>query len=332
MTMQNRRKQHPSTMLGGLAVCTVAALTACASGDDTTSAAPNPLTTIRSRLTNYSDVEVFRVSSDTESYWRLTVLPAFDGEGWRVPESELEYIGDVAGRTPEGHEIRQEIEVRALDGSLVPVAPEPVQASSPADELRWSEALGALFTTTDLASGDRFEIVSRSPDYSAQKLRTATTDDPPGAGHVALPNAVPAVLPETARAITADAATDYDRLLMLQRWFRTEFEYSLEVQAGHGYSAVEGLLRTRVGHSEQFASAFAVLARTLGMPSRVAVGFSPGELRSDGRYSVANRHSHAWPEIWFDGLGWVPFEPTPTSRSEPTSLDSTATTSSAEAG
>ena len=187
-------------------------------------------------------------------------------------------------------------------------------------------------TTTDLASGDRFEIVSRSPDYSAQELRAATTDDPPGAGYVDLPSTVPTVFAETARAITADAATDYDQLLMLQRWFQTEFEYSLDVQAGHGNSAIEELLQPRVGYSEQFASAFAVLARTLSMSSRVAVGFTPGELRSDGWYSVANRHSHAWPEIWFDGLGWVPFEPTPASRSEPTSLESTATMSSAEAG
>ena len=305
-------------MLGGLAVCAVGALTACASGDETTSATPNLLTTVRSQLTNYSDVEVFRVSSDTESYWRLTVLPEFDGETWRVPESELEYIGDLAGRTPEGREIRQEIEVRALGGSFVPVAPEPTQASSPADELRWSEALGALFARTELAPGDRFEIVSRSPDHSAQELRAATTDDPPGAGYTDLPSAAPAILAETAKAITADAGTDYDRLLMLQRWFQTEFEYSLEVQAGHGYSAIEGLLRTRVGHSEHFASAFAVLARTLGAPSRVAVGFTPGELRPDGWYSVSNRHAHVWPEIWFNGLGWVPFEPTPASRSPTT--------------
>ena len=134
--MQNRSKQHRSTTLGGLAACTVVALTACASGDDTTSAAPNPLTTIRSQLTNNSDVEVFRVISDTESYWRLTVLPEFDGEEWRVPQSDLEYTGDVAGRTLEGRDIRQEIQVQALDGSLVPVAPEPIGASSPADELR----------------------------------------------------------------------------------------------------------------------------------------------------------------------------------------------------
>jgi hypothetical protein len=53
------------------------------------------------------------------------------------------------------------------------------------------------------------------------------------------------------------------------------------------------------------------MARTLGIPSRVAVGYTAGRLRSDGWYSVLGKNSHAWPEVWFDGIGWVPFEPTP---------------------
>ena len=70
-------------------------------------------------------------------------------------------------------------------------------------------------------------------------------------------------------------------------------------------------LQTRRGLCEQFASTFAVMARTLGIPSRVAVGFTPGELNGDGSYSVFGKNAHAWPEVWFDGIGWVDFEPTP---------------------
>lgn len=285
----------------------------------------SPLVSLRSQLTNGANVEMFRVRSDTESYWRLTTLPEFDGEVWGVPESELEYTGDLAEGTREGREIRQEIEVQALTGSLVPVAPEPIQASSPADELRWSAALGALVLTTELAPGDRFEIVSRSPDHSPEQLREATTEDPPGPSFTNLPSTLPTPLADTAREVTAGARSSYEAALLLQAWFQREFEYSLEVQPGHGYSALEDLLRTRVGYSEQFASAFAVLARTLGIPSQVAVGFTPGELRSDGWYSVSGGHAHAWPEIWFDDLGWVPFEPTP-GRSEPPTTESVPAT------
>lgn len=92
---------------------------------------------------------------------------------------------------------------------------------------------------------------------------------------------------------------------------RSNFEYSTEVQPGHGNNAIENFLQIRKGYCEQFAATFAVMARTLGIPSRVAVGFTPGQLDSDGWYSVFSRNAHAWPEIWFDSIGWIPFEPTP---------------------
>jgi transglutaminase-like putative cysteine protease len=98
----------------------------------------------------------------------------------------------------------------------------------------------------------------------------------------------------------------------LQDWFRENFEYSTDVPAGHGNDAIEHFLQIRKGYCEQFATTFAVMARTLGIPSRVAVGYTPGRLRADGWYSVVGRNSHAWPEIWFDSIGWVGFEPTPT--------------------
>lgn len=289
-------------------------------GRDPDSLAPaageSPLDMIRSPLAAGADVEVFRVRADAASYWRLTTLPGFDGERWFAPANELGYIGDDDGGAREGRELRQEIEIRALTGTLVPVAPEPVNATA-TDDLRWSQALGALVAMTELAPGDRFDVVSTSPEFTAEELRAATTNDPPASGYVDLPDTVPASLLRTVDAVTAGAATDYDRLVVLQRWFQAEFEYSTDVQTGHGYAAIETLLRTRVGSNEQFASTFAVLARTLGIPSRVAVGFTSGELRSDGWYSVANRNSHAWPEIWFDGIGWTPFEPTPP-RNAPT--------------
>lgn len=74
---------------------------------------------------------------------------------------------------------------------------------------------------------------------------------------------------------------------------------------------VSEFLAQRRGYCEQFAGTYAAFARAVGLPSRVVVGYTPGELRDDGRYYVQGKHAHAWPEIYFDGVGWVPFEPTP---------------------
>jgi hypothetical protein len=103
----------------------------------------------------------------------------------------------------------------------------------------------------------------------------------------------------------------YDAAILLQAWFQREFEYSLEVRPGHGNNAIEGFLRDRVGYCEQFAGTYAAMMRTLDIPTRVAVGFTPGVPLGDGEYSVLGRNAHAWPEVWFDDIGWVAFEPTP---------------------
>lgn len=100
-------------------------------------------------------------------------------------------------------------------------------------------------------------------------------------------------------------------MIALQAWFTSEFTYDLTAPATDDGHPIEVFLETRLGFCEQFASTFAVMARALGVPSRVAVGFTPGELDADGSYRVTGKNSHAWPEIWFDDIGWIPFEPTP---------------------
>jgi hypothetical protein len=116
---------------------------------------------------------------------------------------------------------------------------------------------------------------------------------------------------ETARQVTAGARSTYEAARLLQGWFQREFDYSLEIQSGHGTSAIESFLRQRGGYCEQFAGTYAAMMRTLGIPARVAVGFTPGIELETGVFAVQGRHAHAWPEVWFDGVGWIGFEPTP---------------------
>ena len=117
----------------------------------------------------------------------------------------------------------------------------------------------------------------------------------------------------SARAATART----EQALALQNWFRDNFEYDLAVDPGHSSSRLDTfLLEEQRGYCEQFAGAFAVLGRTLGLPTRVAVGFTPGVVLAESEpagtlYSVRGEHAHAWPEVYIDGAGWVAFEPTP---------------------
>ena len=125
------------------------------------------------------------------------------------------------------------------------------------------------------------------------------------------------VLPEAQR-VTANGRSDYHRALLLQDYFRLDggFRYDLDVHSGHGIDSLEEFLYdVRAGYCQQFASAYAAMARSIGLPTRVAVGFTWGEWDSgrdgQGAYVVRGEHAHAWPEVYFAGTGWVRFEPTP---------------------
>jgi hypothetical protein len=142
-------------------------------------------------------------------------------------------------------------------------------------------------------------------------LNAATSSTPPDPIHTSVPADLPEVVGATARQVTAGATSTYEAALALQMWFQEQFEYSLEVRPGHGNSAIEAFLRDRIGYCEQFAGTYAAMLRTLGIPSRVAVGFTSGVPVGDGEFSVLGRNAHAWPEVWFDDIGWIAFEPTP---------------------
>jgi transglutaminase-like putative cysteine protease len=275
----------------------------------------SPLVDIRSRLTNRSNVELFRVNADAPAYWRATTLPEFDGRTFRLPERALERVDGQITPSAGQPRIRQQIQVLSLGGRLVPVAADPVEANGFSDgvevDLRLNRDTSTLVTPEDIDAGDLFLVVSEARALTPEILRAATSTAAPDPVFTDLPDDLPSVVAEAAAAVTAGAPTSYDQAIALQSWFRAEFDYSLDVQSGHGSNAIESFLRDRVGYCEQFSATFAAMARTLGIPSRVAVGFTPGNLGDDGWYSVLGKNAHAWPELWFDGIGWVAFEPTP---------------------
>ncbi|MEO6652843.1 MAG: transglutaminaseTgpA domain-containing protein [Ilumatobacteraceae bacterium] len=274
----------------------------------------SPLVDIQSRLTNRSNVELFRVNADAPAYWRITTLGSFDGRRFAIPERRLDRV-DGQFDTSDGAIIRQQIQVLALGGKLIPAAADPFQAEGVSAGQRLglniNQETDTLLAPDEMLPGDLFTVVSSAARLDPAQLRGATTANPEDDMFIELPDDLPSIVAELATQVTAGAGTQYDRAIALQNWFRSDFDYSLEVAPGHGSNAIESFLNQRVGYCEQFSATFAAMARTLGIPSRVAVGFTPGLQNSDGWYSVLGKNAHAWPELWFDGIGWVAFEPTP---------------------
>ena len=274
----------------------------------------SPLVDIRSRLINRKNTEMFTVSSAVGRYWRVTGLSKFDGTTWGLPSRTLESAdGELNGTTAATQLVQQQIRISRFGGELVPTAFRPTQVQAAATDLLWLSGTDTLVVDDGtLNQGDIFNITADVGVPSVDVLRSASASSPPGGTEfLDLPPGLPSEIVEQAQAVVAGATTPYDKAIALQNWFRSEFDYDTTVQSGHSDNAILSFLRIRRGYCEQFAGTFGVMARAVGLPSRVAVGFTKGELKSDGLFHVYGRNAHAWPEVWFDGIGWVLFEPTP---------------------
>jgi transglutaminase-like putative cysteine protease len=165
-----------------------------------------------------------------------------------------------------------------------------------------------------------YDVDSAIPNPTQDQLRFARPSNPRTmARNLELPSNFPRRVRTLAAQVTRNAHSPYERALALQAFFRGgAFKYTLDTNLGDSADAItKFLLETRAGFCEQFAASFAAMARSVGLPSRVAVGYQPGTLGQDGLYHVTNRNAHAWPEVWIEGSGWIPFEPTP-AFTEPT--------------
>jgi transglutaminase-like putative cysteine protease len=128
-----------------------------------------------------------------------------------------------------------------------------------------------------------------------------------------LPDDLDPRIGQIAQEWTADASSAYDKVLAIQRHFHSDgFTYSTDVDVADDADALLTFLtQTKAGFCQQYATAMAVLVRELGLPARIAVGYQAGTLQNDGSYLVQTKDAHAWVEVFFEGYGWLQFEPTP---------------------
>ncbi|MGX5769780.1 transglutaminase TgpA family protein [Microbacterium trichothecenolyticum] len=278
------------------------------------------------------EVEVLRVRTDAPSvpYLRATTLSRFEGGAWEPDRSQTVSLQSerAFGTVDADADIRiaeytAKIDVINLDSPWAPVPYPAVDISGLSEGLWGAVPYNHTVASTDGSTqGQSYEVSYNVPRPSLEQVRAATAVGSQVRDETTeLPTDLPAIVGELANQVTADATTDYDRLTALQRWFRgTEFRYSLEAPVeegfdGSGAEAVARFLEVREGYCIHFASAFALMARTLHMPSRIVVGYLPGTPTNDSIggqpvFTVFSSQLHAWPEVYFDGIGWISFEPT----------------------
>ncbi|MFF9121998.1 DUF3488 and DUF4129 domain-containing transglutaminase family protein [Streptomyces sp. NPDC014889] len=301
------------------------------SGDGGTISAVNPLVSLRDSLNVDEDQTVITLRTDTSDtsnlYLRIVSVDDFDGTTWKPSQR---HIVDVPDRLPspqglDGDVKRTEITttISTSTSFVQDWLPMPYPPSAVRVKGSWRyEPVGMALVGDhrQTARGLTYEVKSLQVRPTAEQL--AAAPEPPAAlrrEYTKVPRSLPADVARTARRVTRGAANHYEQAVELQDWFALEggFRYDTQVEAGSGPRAISRFLKDKRGFCVHFSFAMAAMARTLGIPARIAVGFAPGTARGDGTVAVGLKDAHAWPELYFEGVGWTRFEPTPTRGTAP---------------
>ncbi|PWN03571.1 hypothetical protein DJ010_05550 [Nocardioides silvaticus] len=296
----------------------------------------NPSTDLRRDLEREEDIPLIRLRTDDPSpeYLRVAALARFTGALWssgnRGVGDDNTATGDLPaplGLSPDVPRREYQYEFEANDSFNSSWLPTQFPDSNveAAGDWRFDEdtmdflAVPKELDTRDLA----WSVTGIEPEYGTtgeffQDAAINAVDEE----FLEIPSGLPPIVRRESDHVAGDARTDYEAALLLQDYFRESggFRYSLKkAPPGVGGDAFETFLDAdeeggRIGYCEQFASAMAVMARMQGIPARVAVGFLRPESLGNGEWEYSSWDLHAWPELYFEGSGWVRFEPTPQGR------------------
>ncbi len=275
---------------------------------------------------------LFTVQSSLPTRELIVALDHFDGSSWSAsPSGPAPALGPFVTSIsaderrpppllPDGSgqaRLVQVFKVARLTGNEVPTWGN-VEAIVGTVQARRGASDASIVVAAPLREGSVYAVRSQVPDPDPAELEAAGTDtsDP---AYLQLPGTVPPRLVRLADRLEANAPTPYAKALALEAYLHSQaFHYRLPSRAasgtvtGPGYGELtDFLFGSRTGYCQQFATAFAVLARIEGLPTRVAVGFLPGAAVGFDEWQVEGADTHAWPQVLFQGYGWIDFEPTP---------------------
>ncbi|MFC4007588.1 transglutaminaseTgpA domain-containing protein [Nonomuraea purpurea] len=287
---------------------------------------PNPIANLKGQLElpERRTVLTYTNNDDTARYLRIYALDTFDGQqfGMTQPKGSPDNRTDngplpeppgLAERTKTENvvtNIQISGEIARLSFLPLPYPPREIRADGD-----WRADVDTLmvFSTGDQAAGLEYQVATSEPEATPDLLESLDGNPPQASErYLQVPENLPPDIRTLAQDLTANATSSYDAAVKLQEFFTKtgNFTYNLRTQ-GHSNSALRDfLLRDRAGYCEQFAASMAVLARLNGIPARVAIGYTGGTKVGD-RWEVGTNDSHSWPELYFEGVGWLPFEPTP---------------------
>ncbi len=251
---------------------------------------------------------------DQATHWRGLSYDLYTGRGWALSEERFEehptdtpiVLNEFAGQTAVHQQINWQFGQRVLRYTLG--TPHQFNQNS-LTFWRGNED----YVRTQSNEGLIYEAISLVSSATDQELREATGNIPPAllARYTQLPQSVPERVHELAQEVTANSLAPYDKALTLERFLR-QYEYSLDIDAPPSdLDPVDYFLfEQQAGYCDYYASAMVVMARSLGLPARIGIGYLAQTPDENGVQTIRQINGHSWAEIYFPEYGWIEFEPT----------------------
>lgn len=282
----------------------------------------NPIVNIRAQLTSPRATPVMQMTSTdlAPTYLRLTSLDRFDGTTFSpstlTAPSRAKVSKGINAPVVTGTSVQTSVSISNLSVHWLPL-PTQVEDVKVKGDWRYDAGSNTVFSAKSDTKNLDYTVGSTRYEPTASELDAApfvAHGDVPSQ-YLDLPSSISSSVTALAQSITAKASTPFGKALAIQDYLTgPTFSYDTSVPGSDSSDALaQFLLVTKRGFCQQFAASMAVLARIVGIPSRVAVGFTHGVRQPDGVWLVTTHDAHAWPELYFPGFGWLPFEPTPRS-------------------
>ena len=297
----------------------------------------NPMADLRQDLVRGPDVNLVavRTTDPDPGYLRISVLNRFTDNEWSAGDRDVPGANLARGEVPlDGDDselvtyadVDYEVSVTDAFASRWLPTQAPITSIDAPGDWRFDQA------TLDFLSGDDdlttagldYSMTAAMPTYDDERLLDQDTSTAAVSNDLTdLPDDLPPAIGAYAREATRGATTDFQRAVLLNKFFRETggFVYDLPAspEDGIGTGELVDFLNPRDGgrrgYCEQFAAAMGVMVRELGIPARVAVGFlKPDRVQGSQTWVYSAHDLHAWTELYFPGAGWVRFDPTPADR------------------
>jgi transglutaminase-like putative cysteine protease len=284
----------------------------------------DPTVSLKRDLGKQADTVLLTYTGSAPTYLRLVVVTSYSDETWKAPAFSPDTATSLSLGVPPDADLPADIAAAApsraydiadvgLSESYLPVPEHLSQLTVRNGDWYVDNGTRTVFGESSKSDQMQWQATSLVVEPTAAQLRAAPR--PTGSDltdRLSRAQGVPASIATLAQSVAAGASTDYDKVLAVQNYFLDNFTYStatVDSPAG-GASYLEQFLRDKSGYCQQFAATMALMVQALGIPARVVVGFTAGTAQ-DGGWVVRGKDAHAWPEVYFGGIGWVRFEPTP---------------------